>query len=336
MSTLGFYSGPGKAYFNSLGLQAEGENGVINVVVTETVKDIANAIGGKLGNQLLDQTAEISIKPFDNWNLLPTMFPPYLGVTTAVGTGFGAGVLAIGTRPHNPAASSDLLLKIFNPSMTTLHSIKRAAVTGHPSLHLGVGKALYGDVKFTAIGATGVALGAGGYLYTSDAITETGASDPGGPMMMSDFVRETWGGVWGTVAGFGGAASSLGVTAAIQAEDEWTIESQIKYSPLKVQDRTMAYKLDSVSFMAKCKPYGPSQTDILAAMAAHSQGQRLGSADLVLTSGLAAKVITLKNAEIKGGGFIFGGTTLGMGEIGFVNFATITTGAINPLLTFSV
>lgn len=318
------YAGPGKVFVNAVGLQADGTNGQIKLAINETTAPIATAMFSDIGEQLQDQIVELSTKPFDNWGLLGTLFPAYLGVKV----GSTAAALAIGTRPHG-AAGSPVACKVWTPD-GRLYNIVRTAITQQPSLHLGIGKGLFGDIKITGIGANGVAMGSSGFLIAGNAITESAASDPGGAMTMADFVRESWTGAWGTVAGFGGDAG-----AAIQAEDEWTIESQVKWSPLKVQGMTLGYKLDSVKFMAKCKPYGPSHTNIVAAIGAHTQGQRLGSADLVLTSLLSSKTITLKNAEIKGAGFVFGGTSLGTDEVGFVNLMAFTTGAATSLLEFS-
>ena len=167
-------------------------------------------------------------------------------------------------------------------------------------------------------------LGDSSAIFNGNAITESAGSDPGGTFVMSDFVRGAWTGAWGAVTGF----------TAIEAEDEWTIEVNAKYSPLKVQGLTRAMKLDSVQFMAKVRPYGPTHTQILGIVGGHTAGQRLGSADLVLT-GPSSKTITLKNVGLRGAGFEFGGTRLGTGEIGFVTGATFTAGAPDPLLIFS-
>jgi hypothetical protein len=63
--------------------------------------------------------------------------------------------------------------------------------------------------------------------------------------------------------------------------------------------------------------------------------------DLAL-SGPNGKSITLKNADVVGAGFEFGGTRLGTGEIGFVNGMAFSGGgsgqngqAVQPLLVFS-
>ena len=268
---------------------------------------------------------EVDLTPFDTWGLLPTLFPTYLGVTT----GGNTGALLIGTRPHT---ASNLALKLWTPD-GRLYNFVRAAITQHPTLTLGNGSPLFGGIKFTCLGDTTKNPGDASFLVASNAITESGGSDPGGAFTLSDFIRGKWTGAWGTLAGFGGDGGS-----ALEAEDGWQIVPDIKYSARTVNKVTRHMVLDSVSFMAKARLVGPTQTQIAAALLAHTAGSRFGAgsnaADLVLT-GPSSKTITLKQAEIKGAGFEFGGTKLGNGEIGYVITQTFTTGASNPMVVFS-
>ena len=331
MSTT-YYSGPGKVYFNSVGLQAAGENGQIVATLDEKTDPVATAQFGRIGETLADQTVKVSVTPFDNWGLLATLFPAFLGVTVAS----TAGVLVIGTRPHG---ASNLPLKIYTPD-GRLYPFVRAAVTKHPDIKLGPGQGLFGAVEFTCLGDPAKNPGDSAFLVTGNAITGpaagdsgTTASDPGGAFTMSDFVRGNWTGAWGTLAGFGGDGGS-----ALQAEDFWTITTEVKYSPLTVQKVTRHMKLDSVSFMAKARLVGPTHTQLLTELLSHTSGSLFGSntnaADLVLT-GPSSKTVTLKQSEIKGAGFEFGGTKLGNGELGFVTGMTFIAGAPQPLVVFS-
>jgi hypothetical protein len=321
------YAGPGKLYMGTTALWPEGENGSLMATINQAQDEVASAMFGRQSSTQGDGTATIKLTPLDNWGALGLLFPAFIGVKV----GATAAALKVGTRPHNPAGGSDVPAKIWTPD-ARLYSFPRCAVTKHPDLHLGVGKALFGDVEVTAIGATGKAMGDAGFLHT---ITESGAADPGGQMTMADFERGEWTGIYGTIAGFGGDGG-----AAIEAEEEWTITSQVKYSPLPVQKLTRAFKLDSVEFMVKVRPYGPTHTNIDAAIGLNN-GRLLGSrfasgsaVDLVLT-GPGAKTITLKNADVVGAGFEFGGTKLGTGEIGFVTGMTFTAGVAGSLLEFS-
>jgi hypothetical protein len=324
-----YYTGPGKVYLNSVGLQANGAQGAIKILLNEKTTEAGTSQFGRVGETLDDVTGEIDLTPFDNWNLLPTLFPTFLGVTTGVGTGFGAGVLVIGTRPHG---SSNGAGKIWTPDGRIYNGV-RAAVVGHPTLTLGNGQALYGAVKISLLGDLAKNPGDSGFILNANAITESGGADPGGAFTMADFVRGKWTAAWGTLAGFGGDGGS-----PMEAEDGWQLIPDIKYSPRTVQKVTRHMVLDSVSFMVKGRPVGPSQTQIAGAVLAHTAGSRFGAgtnaADLVLT-GPNSKTITLKQSEIKGAGFEFGGTKLGNGEVGFVVAMTFSTGAPQPLVVFS-
>jgi hypothetical protein len=320
-----YYSGPGKVYFNSVGLQAQGENGTITATINEPTTPVAAAMFGRIGETFDEQTAKISLTPFDNWGLLATLYPAFLGIS--VGT--TAGALVIGTRPHG---SINAPTKIFTPD-GRIYNFVRTAVTKHPELKLGVGEPLFGAMEITALGDPTLNPGANGYLLAANAVTESGGADPGGAFTTSDFIRGAWSGAWGTLAGWGGDGG-----AALQAEDFWTVQVQAKYSALKVQKVTRHMKLDSVEIMAKCRLVGPTHTQIITELATHTSGSLYGAgtnaADLILT-GPGAKTITLKQVEVRGAGYEFGGTKLGTGEVGFVNKMNFVTGSPQPLLIFS-
>jgi hypothetical protein len=324
-----YYTGPCKAYYNAVAFQPTGVQGTAKINVNEKTSDVATAMFGKMGEVLDDVTVEVDLTPFDSWNLLPTLFPRFLGVTTAVGTGFGAGLLAIGTRPHGAANAPTV---IYTPD-GRLYTIVRTAVTTHPTLTLGSGQSLFGPIKMTGLADPTLLLGANGALVAGNAITETGGADPGYPFSLGDFVRGRWTGAWGTLAGFGGDAAST-----LEAEDGWQLVPDIKYSPRVVQKLTRQMVLDSVSFMLKGRLVGPTQSQIAAAILAHTQGLRLGTsanaASMVLT-GPSGKTITLFNADLKGAGFEFGGAKLGNGEVGFVATMAFTGGVPQPLVAFS-
>jgi hypothetical protein len=324
MATI--YAGPGKVYMVTPGvsLQAEGVEGKIVLSLNETTADYAAGQWGHIGEQPTDQIVDLTFKPFDQWILLPALFPAYLGCDTSAIAGGAAAALKVGTRPHAATVATGTHCKVWTWD-GRLYDIVRAAIVGIPSLHLGTARALFGDAKIVGLPDLSVAMGSSGYLITANAITESGGTDPDISFSMASFVREAWTGAWGAVTGF----------TAIQAEEEWTIETTAQFSPLKVQGRTLSMQFDSIKFMAKCRPFGPTHTQIVGAVGAHLQGQRLGAHDLVLTSSASAKTITLNNSEIKGAGFDFGGTVLGTGEIGFVQEMQFSAGAPTKLIQFS-
>lgn len=339
--TANIYAGPGKLLFQGVALWPEQVNGLMTYDIEQQKLDFAQAMHGRAGSQLGDTTGKVSLTPFDNWSAIPIVLPTYLGVTSSAGT----GALFVGQRPHNPISggggAADSAGVIWNPLGLQI-TIKRLAVTRHPDIHLGVGKALFGAIELTALprssnGASPVAIGTADAFHT---IVESGAADPGGQFGLTDFVRESWTGVWGNVPGFGGDGGSL----PIQAEDEWVISTNAQYNEIKVQSQTLAMELASVEFMARGRPYGPSWTQIQSAsQTSRLLGSRWGfpggplaqEQDFVLTSASSAKTITLVNCDVHGAGYEFGGTRLTTGEIGFVTQVKFVGGAPQPQIVFS-
>jgi len=321
------YAGPGKLYFNNVAIQAADTNGKIVARTVQDADPVAASMFGRVGYLQGNVIETIELTPFDNWGILKTLFPAYLGVSGASQT----GALVIGTRPHNPAGASDAAAKIYTPD-GRLYTFPHCAVTKHPDLHLGANKSMFGPMQLTNIIATGAAMGSADAFHS---VTETGASDPGGAFITSDVDRGAWYGAWGTVAGFGGDGG-----APLEAENGFILKTAVKYSPLPVQQLVRAYKLDEVWFMVQGRLYGPTHTQITS-MTGINNGRVLGNyiptanaADMVLT-GPNGRTVTLKNADMVGAGFDFGGTKLGTDEVGFVSGITFSTGVPQPLLIFS-
>ena len=329
MSVQTIYAGPGKLFFNGIGLSPIGDNGELKYEITANRAHMDSAMFGRLGSQLAGVTGKVSLTPADNWGSMPTFFPPYLGVSVGATT----GALVMGTRPHT---GGNVAAKIWSPD-GRLITIVRAAITKHPEIHLGVDKPLFGGIELTAL--ADIALDVTGGVGTAGAfhaITATGATDPGGQFGMADFIRCGWTGVLGTAAGFGGGGGDL----PMQTEEEWVISNEIKYDALTVQKQTVAMKLSSSSFMVKGRLTGPTWAQIEAlVLTGRLNGSFFGypgngaaAMDLALTSQAGGKTITLKNADVVGEGFEFGGIKLGTGEVGFVNQMTFTAGAPQPQL----
>ena len=324
MSTL--YAGPGKVWMNGTALWPAGEPGELRATIEQEVVEVAAVLHGRVTSVQAGALARVVLTPFDHWGALGLLFPAYLGVSVGATT----GALAIGARPHGAV---DAPGKIWTPD-GRLYTFPRAAVTRHPELRLGLASPLFGPVELTGLVASAKKLGDAGALYT---IAESGAADPGGQMRLTDFARGAWTGTWGTAAGFGGETNGT----PIEAEDEWVIANDILYRPLPVQKLVRAYQLASVKFLARVRPYGPTHSQIDAAIGLNN-GRLLGSqvagsataADLVLT-GPNGKTITLKSADVVGAGFEFGGAKLGTGEIGFVTTVQFMAGVAQPLLVFS-
>ncbi len=324
-----YYSGPGKAYLGTTGFQPEGVNGQIRLAIEEKTDERASAQGGKLFETLADQIGKVSVTPFDNWNLLPTLFPPYLGVTTGVGAGFGPGVLAIGTDPFTPTKSLGV-----TTSDGRQYPFLRGAITKHPSVKLFPGAPLFGQVELTALGVLGVKPGSDGFLTATKAIVETAGADPDAVGFgIADYGQTHWevdattG--WGTVFG------------AFEAEDGWEIVPDVQYNMITIQKVTRVAKLASARFMIKGRISSPNagwHSTLLGKILSHTLGGVLsegtlagvGALDLKLIGG-NGKTVTLKNCEVKGAPFSFGGAKLNTDEIAFVTtvIPTATPGGLS-------
>ena len=312
------YTGPGKLFYNGLSLFPEGENGPCNITIDEKASDVSSGMFGYQGMTWEDVTAKIVTTPFDNWGNMATLFPAYLGIST----GSTPGTMLIGTNPYT---SGMIPVSVWGAD-TSLYSFVNGAITKHPDIMLGPSKPLFGSMDVTCIGNPALNPGASSFLMSAP-ITETGAADPGATATMNDFIRGWWSATWGTITGF----------ASMEAEDFWTISINAKYSFQTVQKVTRRAKLDSVQIMAKARLVGPTHTQLLGKILAHTHGELLteGTAsDLVLT-GPSGKTITLKNCEVKNAGFSFGGTRLRTDEVGFITALTFSTGLPQPQLIIS-
>lgn len=345
MSAEVLYSGPGKLFFNGVPFQADGVNGQINAVLDEKTTERGTAMAGRVLETWDDIIGRVTVTPWDSWGILGALFPAYIGATTAqtspytVAHGQGTGQVQPGIRPHDLIAGTPNGLaaaKIWTQD-GRLYNFVRAAITKHPGLKLGVGVPLYEQCELTCLGDPTLNPGASSFLIAGNAITESsqsggaGTTDPDTTgFSLADFVNGKWTGLWGTGTQWGGIVP-------LEPEDYWTLVTDVKYSPLTVQKLTRHYKFDSANFMIKARLIGPTHTQMLGEILTHTQGQIMteaSAADLVL-SGPNSKTITLKNCEIKGAGFEFGGTRLGTGEVGFVTQMTFTSGTPQPLIIFS-
>ena len=361
------YSGPGKVSLGCQGstyaLHGEGEMGMIKAEFQEKRSRRAFATLGYFKSTLDDQTAKITVTPFDCWALLPALLPPYLGVIT--GSTFTTGVpstlvppvvpLTIGSRPHDwfggstGAFSANALntATVWTPD-GRLYSYVRAAITRHVGLKLGNGMPLYTGMEISCLGDPAKLIGASAYLmpasYPVAGPNDGGTSavaDPYGSGTVPaygvpDFVNGHWTGLWGASGsdGFSGSTS-----VPLDAEDGWDVMVDAKYAPLVVQKRTFHYILQGVEFMIKARLTGPSHTQLAAKILAHTLGGVLteSSATALSLSGPNSHGVYLPDCEVymEGSGFEFGGTKLGTGETAFVAKIDVVSGVPNAGLVFS-
>ena len=323
-------------------ISAEGENGVIDVQYVEKRTRRSSGNTGYKTSTLDDQMIKITCTPFDSWALLPFLYPPYLGITTAGATTTGG--LLIGTRPHDWAGGTGGTATLNATSPTTIYgldgrllTVARTGIVKHPGMKLGVGMPLFTGMEITGLVPVANQIGASSGLIAITDDPQAASPSSGSSNFTSgttpaygvtDFLNGHWYGALGSVSGF----------TALDPEDGWEITVDAKYSPITVQKRTVHYKLDSVEVTAKAKLVGPSITLLNSYILAHTLGGQLtGTPDNLVLTGPSSKTITLYDVEIifEGGGQQFGGTKSSLGEVTFVSNLDYTTGATKPVMTFS-
>ena len=351
------YSGPGKVYFNAKSFHAQGENGQVKLSLEQKTAAVAQAELGRASETFEDVNAKVSVTPFDDWSLMTTLFPKYLGISTAAIT----GALKIGAYVHDAAFitsgvttdGSFNALKLWCAEGTE-YDLVRAAITKHPDIMLGASTPLFGSCELTAIGAnvgaSPVASGSAGYLFATNPVSGINTGDYGSPTAITNpdgtfdlnsattsFIRERWTGEYGVITAGVGSIGTL-----MEAEDSWTISVNAKYDPIHVQKVLKHMKLASVEIVAKAKIVGPSHNVMLSEMLKRVSGLRMANKPdgthpykLVLNS-QSNKSITLPNCEMKGAGITAGGTNVRANETAFVSAYTFTTpGTTDPIMTIS-
>ena len=319
-----YYSGPGKAYLGTAGFQPDGQNGAATFTIDEKTDVRGSAQSGEMFETLADQVGKVTTAPFDNWNLLPTLLPKYLGVTTAAGTGNGAGALAIGLDPFNPTGAFPAVNTKSGVIGTdgTQYEFLRSAITKHPTIKLFPGAPMFSQIEITALGVLGIYPGAVGFLMATMGITETGGVDPDAVGFgIADYGQSHWSldpaVGWGTIFG------------AAEGEDGIEIVPDVKYNIVPIQKVSRVARLSSVRFMAKMRiatAQAGSHSTLLAKILAHTSGGVLSQGTLagggnpldLKILGSNGKSFTLVNCEVKGAGFSFGGSKLRTNEVGFV------------------
>jgi hypothetical protein len=217
--------------------------------------------------------------------------------------------------------SSDLTLIVNSTNGDTV-TLTSAVITQMPELSLGTTGAVLGKMGVAGIIANSadpstsaneyytIVAGGGEPLYT------------GAPAVASTagLARQEYTAAWTGITGF----------TSFQAQDRWTISHELELEPVKIQDRTRAFRFVSYRCMAKCKPIGPTMANIDAALRMQNTGAAggalLSAGGAVLTiTGKSTVTVTINNAGLVSAGFVFGGKPLRQGELGWVS--TLQTGS---------
>jgi hypothetical protein len=270
----------------------------------------ASMHGNKIDESIVDSLVKVRVENWGAWENLSIILPTIYRTPV------------IGSRIMGDSDTPCVITgqEAANNILTMLAS----AVTKPPDLFLGVDKTIFGPMEITGVVANNMdmvtdlslyTLGTGAYADTTFAKT--------------NFKQQMYLGAWGTRTGF----------TSIQAVDGWTISHELELEPVKVQTRTVDYRIIGYRAMAKCRPLGPSTAQLAAMMRAQNsaQGHLLGADvdDLVITGASTSPVVTLKNAAMRSGGFVFGNKPLRYGEYGWVTTVAFTAGVAQARVIFA-
>lgn len=256
---------------------------------------------------------EIDFEVFGLWQYLTTLFPAWL-LNPAKGTRLITG--------------ADVPWTVYGHLDQQLLTAFNAALMTPPSLQLGPTADVFGTAKLMGLIADGKNLSDADSLYK----IQEGQNDPGGQFAMTNYSRSRWSASWGAIDGF----------AAFQAAEKWDITFNVNWAAEMCQKMTVNYILQSVEIFAKCKPVGPTASQIRAAhhITDKDSGSRMGDTaghipDLVLTSG--AKSVTIKGAGLQDAGYRFGSSAeaLRADECGWLAVSTMTAGVMNPIFAIA-
>lgn len=300
-------TGPGKIYFKSAGYWP------VDVIAggpEATWREASAAMFGRMDDVLNDLIFRVSFTPYALWQNLTVLFPTYCTSPTIETSIFGDA--------DAPAsiwgANGDLI------------TLTAAAITKPPSLRLGPDQQLFGSCEITGIIGTGLELSGTTPVYQVAAAQ----ADPGGVFAQTNHLADRWTGVWGAVTGFG----------AIEPDDYFDVSCELNLSTHKSGGVTRDMRVAGVTWMAKCRPNGPTMAQIEAAMKVQGTGNGVGklasagAADLTLTSS-GGKSIVLNQAAMRSAGFRIGQNEVRAGEVAWVTTTEFSTGTPAALVTIT-
>lgn len=224
---------------------------------------------------------------------------------------------------------------VMNGADGEIHTIIAAAVHKMPTITLSSTKTIVGAVTMKGVRGNAAEWSDASNLYS---VAATGGSiadatyDPG--LIKTQGYKATW----GSIAGF----------SAFDTEDGFTVDFNLQVAPIGTDYYgILDYRFVSLEVMVKCKPIGPTSTQVLASLIAQGTGAKRGrdtryqndnatvNPDLVITGQDGIAYVTISAPGVEQAGYRFGATTLRQGEIGFVANRIFTTGVQQPLYTLA-
>lgn len=294
--------GPGTAKLGSVVLHdASG----IQADIETTTQMIESSLSGTLDTIKTDQMGKVSLTPCGTISsaILAALFPHQSPV-------IGSSIMG----------SSDTALVISSLAGTKI-TFHAAALTKCPDLILSpAATAFVSAAEFSALVAKGKAAADTGGLFT----VETAAyadSYPEHTSLSGNIYTATWG--------------SFSITDTISG---WTISVELAVKPITVDSLgTIDYLLEGVTVRAKCRPVGPTEATLTAALPAKlARGQSVRTGDsLTITAPNPGLTVVLNDAALMTGPMAWGKTELRLGEIGFVANRAFTAGVAGALYSIT-
>lgn len=270
----------------------------VQLIPNPVYRDVQNSISGAEDGTLVDMTWTIRGRPKAIWSstyrdvLLPSA---YRNFTAAGGRIIGAANRAV------QIDGTDGERFVFH----------RAALTKMPDLFLGLGDSLYGEVEWTAFIKTAAAFTDADAFYTqSTGQTWSQADFPTGNQ------EALCTAAWGAVTGW----------TTVYAEDGFRIAHELGLADVKQGNVTVDKRITGYRAAALFKPQGPTTAQLLSALQTQGTSKGIGTrrstnaADFVITaSGLS---VTVENANLNRGNFVFSAKLNRPGEWGMINSLT--------------
>ncbi len=270
----------------------------VQLIPNPVYRDVANNICAPDDGTLVDMTWTLRGRPKAIWNstyraaLLPTT---YTNMTAGGGRIIGAANRAVTIL----GADGEQFI------------LNRAAVTKMPDLYLGLGQPLYSDMEWT------------GFIKTAAALTDADA-----------FITQTTGASWSQADYPTGNQEALCTAAwgaitgwtTLYAEEGFKITHELKLSPVKQGNITVDQRLVGYRAAAMFTPQQPTSAQLITSLAQQNTSKGIGTrqsataADLVITDGTLS--VTVKNAAVNKGNFMFSNKKNRPGEWGFISSVT--------------
>jgi len=250
---------------------------------------------------------------------LSTLFPYIGGI--APGTFFGGS-----NTPCN-----------INSINNDQYILQNAIVGKMPDLVLGMDKCILGPMEIWGLIQSGVDPTNSAAYHTFNPATG-GVYTYAPPSIPGTAVigQQEYTGVFGGVSGM----------TSFQVQEYWTISHELKWSPVPIQKRTRAFRLQSYRTLVKCKPADATLAALLTALEIQgsnaTQGTMLSALAKAANSGASVPTlaltgtsnvsITVNGAALMSAGAMFGAAPLRQGEIGFISTQSGGGALVAPLV----